>query len=36
MKQKFNKPAEKLIHYLLGVLLLFVAINAFAGGYYGL
>src|SRR4029079_10095483 len=36
MKQKLNKTTEKLIRYLLGVLLLFVAINAFAGGYYGL
>ena len=31
-----NKLSEKLIRYPLGILLLFVAINAFAGGYYGM
>lgn len=36
MKQKFNKSTGKLIHHVLGILLLLVAINAFAGGYYGL
>lgn len=30
------KIQEKLVRYTLGVLLLFVALNAFAGGYYGL
>lgn len=27
---------ERIIRYTLGILLLFVAINAFAGGYYGM
>jgi len=31
-----NKLTEKIIFYSLGVLLLFVAINAFGGGYYGM
>ena len=31
-----NKFHEKLIRYPLGVLLMLVAINAFAGGYYGI
>ncbi|MBS1621115.1 MAG: hypothetical protein JST10_11635 [Bacteroidetes bacterium] len=30
------KISEKLIRWILGILLLVVAINAFAGGYYGL
>lgn len=31
-----HKSSEKLIRYSLGILLLLVAVNAFAGGYYGL
>lgn len=31
-----SKSTEKLIRYALGILLLFVAINAFGGGYYGM
>jgi len=33
-----NKPAstEKFIRYALGILLLVLALNAFAGGYYGM
>lgn len=31
-----TKPSEKSIRYILGTLLLFVALNAFAGGYYGM
>lgn len=31
-----NKFSEKLIRYPLGTLLLFLAINAFGGGYYGM
>ena len=31
-----NKRPEKIIRYSLGILLLLVAANAFAGGYYGL
>jgi len=30
------KTSEKFIRYALGILLLLVAINAFAGGYYGM
>jgi hypothetical protein len=30
-----SKSTEKLVRYALGILLLFVAINAFGGGYYG-
>lgn len=30
-----SKSNEKLIRYTLGVLLVFLAINAFGGGYYG-
>jgi hypothetical protein len=31
-----HKSTEKLVRYTLSILLLFLAINAFAGGYYGL
>ena len=31
-----RKPYGKSIRYILGILLLFVALNAFAGGYYGM
>lgn len=36
MKQKSSEPADKVIRYALGVLLLLVALNAFGGGYYGM
>lgn len=31
-----NKPTKDYIRYILGSLLLFVSLNAFAGGYYGI
>ena len=31
-----SKSTEKLIRYAVGLLLLFIAINAFGGGYYGM
>jgi len=31
-----SKSTEKIIRYTLGVLLLFLAINSFGGGYYGM
>jgi len=31
-----STSSEKLIRYTLGILLLFLAINAFGGGYYGM
>ena len=34
--QRSQNQMEKIIRYSLGVLLLFIAFNAFAGGHYGL
>jgi hypothetical protein len=36
MNKQYSHRREKFIRYTLGILLLFVAINAFAGGYYGM